>query len=164
MPGRDDAIKMMFRIAREHLAPVIRNKAWAIEIDLEGRFLTTDLPVSKYWSPVKRKMYTGVGLQDADETRFPIDPCHLLVMRPRHPENRSVVSVDRVKAINAQIANRCYRQVIATPRNAASLEQLVIQPRPMALRFDAGPLLRDGADGIERDGTVLHLYVEHPDD
>jgi hypothetical protein len=35
----------------------------------------------------------------------------------------------------------------------------------MALRFDTGPLLRDGADGIERgNGTVLHLYVEHSDD
>lgn len=165
MPSRDDAIKMMFRIAKEHLAPVIRDKAWSVEIDPDGRFLTADLPVSKYWSPAKRKMYKGVGLQDADEIRFPIDPRHLLVLRPQYPENRSVVSGDRVKAVNVQVANRCYRQVIAMPGATASLEQLVIQPRPMALRFNTGPLLRDGADGIQRaDGTVLHFYVEHPDD
>lgn len=165
MPGRDDAIKMMFRIAKEQLAPVIRDKAWSIEIDPEGRFLTADLPVSKYWCPAKRKMYMGVGLEDADEIRFPIDPHHLLVMRPRYPENRSIVSGGRVEAVNMQVANRCYRQVIATPEGTASLEKLVLQSRPMALRFDEGPLLRDGADGVVRtDRTVLHLYVEHPGD
>jgi hypothetical protein len=110
-------------------------------------------------------MYMGVGLQDADEIRFPIDPRNLLVMRPRYPENRSVVSGDRVEEVNVQVANRCYRQVIATPKRAASLEKLVLQSRPMALRFDTGPLLKDVADGVERTGdTMLHLYVEHPDD
>jgi hypothetical protein len=165
MPSREQAIIALFKIAQEHMAPVLQRKAWSVEIDMKGRFITADLPVSKYWYPAKRKMYMGVGIEDADEIRFPIDPCHLLVMRPRYPEIRSIASTERVHAVNQQIANRCYRQVIASREHAQSLVDLQLQSRPLALRFDSGPLIREDIRGLEyEDGEMLHLYVEHPDD
>jgi hypothetical protein len=165
MPSREQAIIGLFDIAEEHLAPALNEKAWSIEIDELGRFITADLPVSKYWYPGKRKMYMGVGIEDVDEVRFPIDPRHLLVMRRRYPENRSIASTERVRAVNQQIANRCYRQIIANRDHAQLLINVELQSRPLALRFNTGPLIREGIEGLEfEDGTVIQLYVEHPDD
>lgn len=165
LPSREQAIVGLFKIAREYLAPVLHDKAWSIEIDMKGRFMTADLPVSKYWYPAKRKMYMGVGLEDADEIRFPIDPRHLLVMRRRYPEIRSIASTERVNSVNQQTANRCYRQIIANPDHALSLAQVQLQPRPLALRFNTGPIIREDMEGLEyEDGDMIHLYVEHPDD
>ncbi len=166
LPTRYDALTILFRVAVEQLAPVLRDKAWSIEIDPKHRFITTDLPVSKYWDPAKRRRYEGVGIANADEIRFPIDPRHLLVMRPRYPEHRIVVPDARVSAVNQQVAARCYRMIIARPDQAESLTQLRLRDRPAALRFDIGPLIREGADGQQiQDGReVIHQYVEYEDE
>lgn len=123
------------------------------------------LPVSTYWYPAKRQTYRGVGLVDVDEVRFPVDPFHLLVLRRRYPENRTITSGDRVRAVNQQAANRCYRLVIAQPGEASALAELQLLPRSLALRFNIGPLIRENPDGTTwEDGEVIHLYVEHADD
>jgi Protein of unknown function (DUF4238) len=166
LPTRYDALTILFRVAVEQLAPVLHDKAWSIEIDPEGRFITSDLPVTKYWDPAKRRRYEGVGIANADEIRFPIDPQHLLVMRPRYPEYRIIVPDGRVSAVNQQIAARCYRMIIAQPDLADSLMQLRLRDRSAALRFDIGPLIREDADGqLIQDGReVIHQYVEYEDE
>ncbi len=56
--------------------------------------------------------------------------------------------------------------IIARPDQAESLTQLRLRDRPAALRFDIGPLIREGADGQQiQDGReVIHQYVEYEDE
>jgi hypothetical protein len=166
LPTKHDALTMLFRIAVEQLAPVLRDKAWSIETDPKRRFITTDLPVSKYWNPAKRRRYEGVGIANADEIRFPVDPQHLLVMRPRYPAHRIVVPDDRIAEVNHQVATRCYRMIIAHPDQGESLTWLRLRERSAALRFDIGPLLREGSEGwqVQDDQEIVHQYVEYDDE
>ena len=48
LPTKQDALEILFRVALENVAPLLHDKAWSVEIDPEGRFITSDLPVSKY--------------------------------------------------------------------------------------------------------------------
>lgn len=130
---KGDALEILFEVALEKVAPLLHDKAWSVEIDPKERFMTSDLPVSKYWSSSKRKSYQGVGVQDATEIRFPLDPGHILVLRPRYPEHRVVVSDARVQTINRDVATHSYRFVISHSDQESALVELSLRDRPAAL-------------------------------
>jgi hypothetical protein len=158
LPDKGEALRILFKVALEKVAPILCDKAWSVEIDPRKRFITSDLPVSKYWSPSKRKSYQGVGVQDATEIRFPIDPAHLLVMRPRFPSHRVVVSDERVEAVNRGTASRSYRFIISNIDNRPALLNFPFKGNPATLRFNEAPLFDDY--GKTR-SDVIHLYVEY---
>jgi hypothetical protein len=159
LPSKKDSLEILFRVARERVSPILQKKAWSIEIDPRNRFVTSDLPVNKYWANANN--YEGVGVENADEIRFPIDPGHLLVMRPRFPEHRVVVPEERVSIVNRGTAARCYRFVIGHPDQKSLINELPLSDRPAALRFHEGPLLREDGRPFEPAREVIHTYVRY---
>ena len=91
MPEKGEILSMLLRSAGEQLAPRLAKMAWAVEISMDRAFVTADRPVSMWKRDTQDLTITGIGLETADELRFPLGPHHLLVLRPRFPEHRTYV-------------------------------------------------------------------------
>jgi hypothetical protein len=161
LPSKEDSLDILFRVALQKVSPVLQEKAWAIEIDPHGQFITSDLPVNKYWAPSKCNDYEGVGVENADEIRFPVDPSHLLVLRPRYPEHRVVVDEKRVRAVNLGTAARCYRFMVAHVDQEQFIGALRLRDHAAALRFHEGPLVDAAGVPVKPRRDVIHTYVRY---
>jgi hypothetical protein len=166
MPEKGEIISMLFRIASEQLAPRLAKMAWAVEISTDHAFVTADRPVSMWKRDTRDLTLQGIGLDTADELRFPLGPRHVLVLRPRFPEHRTYVDVRRVAAVNRRLAAGCYEMVIGCPSSGRDLAQLRLRPVRPALRFNTGPLLKPDAAGrlVPTGQEILHTFVPYGDD
>lgn len=160
-----DAFEILFRNALEEIRPYLAQMAWSLERACSGGFWTTDRPVT-VWRRRTGGDRMGTGLTSADEVWFPVDAEHLLVLRPRFPEHRTVVAVDRVQQVNAHLARSCYRLVISRPQDSASLAALALRRTRPALRFNTGPGYEQDAFGNMRPtGTdIVHIYAPYADE
>jgi hypothetical protein len=166
MPEKDEILSMLLRIAGEQLAPRLAEMAWAVEISTGHAFVTADRPVCMWKRDTRDLTLKGIGLETADELRFPLGPDHLLVLRPRFPEHRTYVDARRVAEVNRRLAAGCYEMVIACPSSRQELAQLSLRPVRPALRFSTGPLLEPDASGrlVPPGQEVLHTFIPYGDD
>lgn len=164
-PTKEEVLEHTFRSVRDRLMPHLAKMAWAVEISHGPSFVTTDHPVA-VWKRDRRLLgRAGVGLGNADEVWFPLGPQHLLALRPRFPEHRSVVEADRVDQVNRHLAAACYEIVVARPADEAVLAELRLKPLRPAIRFNSGPLFEKDVNGelIRTSETLLHSYVPYDD-
>lgn len=153
---RDDAIKMSMDIALKLIAPRLQARVWTVRNFRLASLMTNDCPVHPWRQPAKNSSPGGVGIDTADEVRFPLMPGALLVMtRPGHaPSNASA------RSVNAEIARQCHQFVIARPNDKPKLDNLALRERPPRLRFRTGDGYRVGpTDAGEYLGEVIHTYV-----
>ncbi|MFD0782390.1 DUF4238 domain-containing protein [Micromonospora azadirachtae] len=161
-----ETFSILFRIADEELTPRLTAMAWAVEVSPRHAFVTTDRPVAVWRRDPHNLKRMGAGLESADEVRFPLGPHHLLVLRPRFPEHRTVVELDRVAAVNRHLAAGCYEMVIGRPSERADLERLKLRRVRPAMRFNTGPLFETDASGqlVPTGREILHMYVPYGDE
>lgn len=166
MPDKGKILSMLLKLAGEQLAPLLAEMAWAVEISGDHAFVTADRPISMWKRDTRDLTFKGIGLETADELRFPLDPHHLLVLRPRFPEHRTYVDARRVAEVNRRLAAGCYEMVIACPSSREELAQLRLRPVRPALRFNTGPLLEPDASGrlVPTGQEVLHTFIPYGDD
>ncbi len=166
MPEKGEILSMLFRTASEQLAPTLAKMAWAVEMSRDRAFFTTDRPVAMWKRDTQHLTMMGTGLENSDEVRFPLGLHHMLVLRPRFPEQSTHVDPVRVAAVNRHLAAGCYEMVIARPSDRPALAQLSLQHMRPALRFNTGPLLEPDATGrlVPTGQEVLHSYVPYGDD
>lgn len=166
MPTKEEAFSTLFRIASEQVAPRLAKMAWAIEVSRNPTFFTTDRPVVVWKRPSRRLENWGVGIDGADEVRFPLGPNHLLVLRPRFPEHRTFVDAERVAEVNRHLVGACYRMSIGTSGDKSILEQVRLRTVRPAIRFNSGPLYRNDGQGeiIDTGQTVLRMYNPQGDE
>jgi hypothetical protein len=166
LPTKQEAFSTFFRIASEELAPRLAKMAWATEVCLSSTFFTTDRPVVVWKRPSRRPENQGIGIESADEVRFPLGPNHLLVLRPRFPEHRTFVDAERVAEVNRHLVSACYRMSIGTPGDKSILEQLRLRTVRPAIRFNSGSLYRNDGQGeiVDTGQTVLHMYTPQGDE
>lgn len=107
-----------------------------------------------------RDDYEGVGVANAEELRFPLDPGKQLVLtrKPRTPSCRAGPS--RTAACNADTAAGCHRFIVGHVAEMGRINALALVPHRPVLRFDTGPLYERSPDGKQvYKGEVIHTWV-----
>ena len=153
------AMQMMFEVAQIK-TPIIAAMNWTVEIDPRRRFITSDAPVIPWRKPVKEDHFSGLGFDNAEELRFPLDPGKQLVLSKRNRPPVVEVAVHRVKRANAEIASTCHRFIVGEPGNT-ELTAYRLEPWRPVTRFWTGPLFMKGPDGelVQQPGEVMQMWM-----
>jgi hypothetical protein len=153
------AIQVMLQSV-DQLVPILLDRHWTLEIGRKPRLLTSDHPLVIWRKPSPRDQYEGVGIANAEEVRFPLDPGKQLVLtRTQEPPVR-LIEPNRVRACNADIASGCHRFIVGHPNRPRPLQEVPLAPKRPVLRFNTGPAYEKRPDGttVYR-GEVLHTWV-----
>lgn len=153
------AIDMMVRSV-EQLVPRLAAMNWTLEVDRKGHLITSDLPIVIWRSPTARDQYEGVGVENAEELRFPLDPGKQLVLSKRGRAPTARINSQRALSCNADTAAACHRFIVGHPDRRSLLQAAPLAERRPILRFNTGPLYERRPDGTtEYRGEVLHVWV-----
>jgi hypothetical protein len=153
------SMSVMFDTA-EMAAPVLAERYWCIEHDRKERLVTSDTPLAIWRTPSSKDAYSGTGVVDADEIRFPLDPSKQLVMTKRGRSPSARINPERSAACNQDMALACHNFVIAHPSQQERVVQLELPERRPVLRFNSGPLLQEQPGGSSiQGGQVMHAWV-----
>lgn len=157
-------MQLMFDLSLKSLAPHISARAWSLEASRTAEFITSDRPATLWHPPSDKDWYQGVGITDAEEIWFPIDPTRMLVLRRFGPERIRRVGPERVQFVNEHMARHCSKLIAAHPLNKDAPGLRLARRRPV-MRFFTGPLYVDGSP--QPKGDVLHFWKpirDIPDD
>ncbi|HCG00402.1 MAG TPA: hypothetical protein DEV93_07630 [Chloroflexi bacterium] len=153
------AIQAMFGSVK-YVAPVIAAMNWTLEIDRKQQFVTSDLPFIFWRAPTIRDQFEGVGVNNAEELRFPLDPGKQLVITKRKRTATARISPERARACNADTASACYRFIVGRPSQQTLVKRPHMDQGRPVVRFNTGPLYAVHSDGTKKyDGDVLHMWV-----
>jgi hypothetical protein len=153
------AINTMLRSVQD-LVPRLLEMNWTLEIDGTAQLTTSDMPVVTWRKPTPRDEYEGLGIEKADELRFPLDPGKQLVLSRRNRPDVLRVAVHRVRRCNVDLAGACHRFIVGRPDQRSRIEAVRLDEWRPVIRFNVGPLLEEGPDGQLRErGEVLHMWV-----
>lgn len=120
---------------------------WAIETDRRRGFITSDVPVIPWRKPSVRDRFEGLGVANAEEVRFPLDPGKQLVLSRRNRPQRIAVEVHRVRRSNTDIAGACHRFIVGSPMSRKQIEAQRLHFLAPVVRFNVGPMFVEGPDG-----------------
>lgn len=119
-----------------------------------------DHPSVPFGAPTRMDEFEGIGVDTADELRFPLDPGKQLVLSKRKRQRLLSVEPHRVRRSNADMADGCHRFIVGRPNHRSLVDAVRLHSRPPAIRFNVGPLLVEGPDGRKvRDSEALHMFV-----
>ena len=161
MPTREQMLEISIGIATGKLAPILGKMGWSVEHCQSPKLFTSDRPVMSWRTPSLRDSYEGMGIDTAEEIRFPIGPRDLLVMRPSEQNHGPrVVQSRRFERVNADVALQCHELVVATPSVEGLIRSLPLAPHRPVLRFNMAPGVRRLADGTEEEmGDIIHSWI-----
>jgi Protein of unknown function (DUF4238) len=134
---------------------------WSIERDRREEFITSDAPVVLWRKPTPRDDYEGLGIDNSEQVRFPLDPGKQLVLSRRERPPVVDVAVHRVRRSNEDMADACHRFIVGSPTNRVQTDaQRLLRWRPL-LRFNVAPLLKTGPRGqsVPAGGDVVHTWA-----
>lgn len=153
----DDALRMSMDIAIKEIAPRLQTRDWTVRKFRQPALMTNDCPVHPWRQPTENPRPGGVGIETADEVRFPLTPGALLVMtRPGQAASNA-----STRSINAEICRQCHHFVVASPQDKPALDSIELRKRPPRLRFRLADGYAVGPNGINQYlGEVLHTYVD----
>jgi Protein of unknown function (DUF4238) len=147
-------------VAVTQIAPRLEAMNWTVHAFGKPVLMSSDCPVHAWRRPTPEPHVGGIGIDNADEIRFPLSPSSLLVMTQGR-QAASHESARKHRSINAEIFRQCHQFVIGTPQTKPVLDKLELSKRPPRLRFRTGPGYKTGTGGTyEYIGEVLHMYVE----
>jgi Protein of unknown function (DUF4238) len=158
-PPHEFAIRMMLD-QTEALVPRINAFNWTIELDRKESLITSDTPVVIWRTPGRRDDYEGIGVDNAEELRFPLDPGKQLVLSRRRRTPTARITPERVRACNADMAAASHRFVVGRPDRRVGLDGLRLDEWRPVVRFNTGPLFVYGPGGKKvREGEALQMWV-----
>lgn len=105
-------------IAAVDLMPLVRDLGWTVGTVPSGEeLILTDRPVSKVVtdSSVPR-LYAGGWVSPSAESTFPLDPTHLLILRPDFSADRTGLTSEYVRDVNDRSTSQAERFVYARRR------------------------------------------------
>jgi Protein of unknown function (DUF4238) len=144
----------------DQLVPVLLDRWWTLEIARKPRLITSDCPLVIWRKPSPRDAYEGVGVGNAQEVRFPLDPRKQLVLTPTGSSLVRVIEPKRVRACNVDIAGGCHRFIVGHPDRRNALHEVPLTSKRPVLRFNTGPGYERRPDGtMAYLGEVLHMWV-----
>ena len=153
-------VEMMLQSA-DALTERILPLNWTVEVDPRHRFITSDAPVIPWRKPTRRDDYEGLGIDKAEELRFPLDPGKQLVLSRRRRRATVEVAIHRVRRANADLAGACHRFVVGRPGDGSPVDALHLDPWPPVVKFHVGPLtvVAPSGEEVRQPGEVVHLWV-----
>ena len=138
-------------VAVTQIAPRLETMTWTVHKFRGPVLISSDSPVHSWRRPAQGQgpQPWGVGIESADEVRFPLSPDALLVMN-RGPRNGSTPqwNTRRLRDINAEIARRCHHFIFGSRQSTVAIDQLSLS--------DWSPRLRFRMVGSD----AFHMYVE----
>jgi len=130
------------------IAPRLQTMNWTVHKFRGPALISSDSPVHCWRRPTQDPEPRGVGIETADEVRFPLSPSALLVMA-RGPRSGSTPwSTRNPRAINTEIARQCHQFIFGTRQSTVAIDQLALSDEAPRLRFRMV-----GSD-------VFHMYVK----
>jgi hypothetical protein len=153
------AIRLMLESV-DQLVPILLDRHWTLEIARKPRLLTSDHPLVIWRTPSPRDRYEGVGIANAEQVRFPLDPGKQLVLTVTQGPPVRPIEPDHVRTCNADIAGACHRFIVGHPNRPRPIQDVPLAPKRPVLRFNTGPLYEKQPDGsVVYRGEVLHTWV-----
>lgn len=155
------AIDVMFR-SIDQVGAALLQKSWSLEVARKPRLMTSDMPVVLWRRESERDEYEGVGVQNAEEIRLPLDTGKQLILSDK-PEGMGATRVEpaRVRDCNQAMADACHKFVVSHPGQRRELGELDLAQHRPVLRFNTGPLLESDANGsmVDKGRQVLHVWT-----
>jgi hypothetical protein len=105
----------------------------------------------------RRLSVLPVGVANAKEIRFPLDPGKQLVLTPGQRTTTARIDTGRVREVNADVASACHRFRVSRPRNTDEARAPELTGAPPVIRFNSGPLY--SIEGERFEGEVIHTWV-----
>lgn len=157
---REFAIQTMLRTVPQ-LKARLKQRSWTLEVARKPRLITADTPVVIWRSPTERDQFEGIGVDNAEEIRFPLDTQKQIVLLPDDaPERTVTIEPARVRSCNADVASGCHQFAIGHPNRPRVLEQVALARNRPVLRFDTGPGFEIAPDGSRTYmGEIHHTWV-----
>ena len=105
--------------------------------------------------------HEGLGVQNATEIRFPLDPRKQLVLTPRPVSSARNADPARVRDCNAEMTAECFSQLIAAPAERCRLDAANLRDRRPILRFAKRPYEEVSESGqvASGGGDLLHMWL-----
>jgi hypothetical protein len=134
---------------------------WTVEVGGRAHFITSDVPVIPWRKVSERDRYEGLGVDNASELRFPLDPAKQLVLSKRERRASMEVHDLRVRRSNATMASACHRFVVGSPEDRAEIDTQHLDRWRPVIRFNVGPLFVPGPGGEmqKQPGEVIQSWV-----
>lgn len=169
MMTRDEAatfrLQTMFDRALRIIAPHLQERMWSLEVSREVELITSDRPVTLWHPPSHEDRFRGIGVVQAAEIWFPLDPTRMLVLRPSGVGRTKRIGPERVMTVNAHMARHCTERLMYRPGHKLA-DQLSLSTRRPTIRFWEAPAF-NGATGQPLPGEVMHIWFpirDVPDD
>ena len=160
---KDDAVKFSFSTV-EPAAMRLLQKNWTLEVARKPRFLTSDAPLVLWRKPTVRDFFEGIGIENAEEIRFPLDSAHQLVLRNDFRPAMGPVEPARVRQCNADLASGCHNFIVGHPDRPKQMTEIPLSTKRPVLRFGSGPGYRaTPGGGDEYMGEVIHTWIQRHD-
>lgn len=152
------AIRMMLRMV-EALVPRLLAMNWTVETDRKEQLITSDVPIVIWRAPTPRDDYEGVGIDNAEELRSPLDPGKQLVLSRQKRTPSARIPSARARSCNADMASGCHRFIIGRPNQRSQVEGVRLDEWHPVIRFNTGPLIVMGPNGRKvREGEALQMW------
>ena len=123
-------------VAVTQIAPRLETMNWTVHKFHGPALISSDSPVHSWRRPTQDPQPRGIGIETADEVRFPLSPSTLLVMS-RAPRSGSTPqrSTRKARAINTEIARRCHQFIFGTRQSRLAIDELALSDQAPRLRF-----------------------------
>jgi hypothetical protein len=143
------------------IGPIIADLNWTLELDRKEQLITSDGPLIIWRKPSYRDAFEGVGVSNADELRFPLDPGKQLVITKRLRTQTARITSERSRACSADVASSCHHFIVGRPNQMSLVRQVRLSAHRPVLRFNRGPLYVPSPSGLRKtDGEVLHTWIQ----
>lgn len=119
--------------------PLIQDKRWSLEVSRQPTIITSDRPVVLWKPPSPEDSYMGIGLTDATEVWFILDPCRMIVLRSEGQQRARHIGPERVHQINSHIARHCDMVIVTHPNRLSLLSAISLSRYRPTLRVSKGP-------------------------
>ena len=151
------SMRMMFE-AIEPLANAISGLHWCIEHERKGHFITSDSPLVLWSKPSPDDSLRGIGIDSAEELRFPLDPFKQLVLTHRRRGESVRVNPSRAATCNQDAAYASHTLVVGNPSTEMRAGQLDLPFKRPTLRFNIGPAV-SAETGQDLGQEILHVWT-----
>ena len=135
-------------VAVTQIAPRLETMNWTVHKFRGAPLISSDSPVHSWRRPTQDSEPRGIGIETADEVRFPLTPGALLIMDRKPRTSTPQWSNRSPPAINTEIARRCHQFIFGTRQSTVAIDQLALSDWPPRLRFRM----------VSAD--AFHMYVE----
>jgi Protein of unknown function (DUF4238) len=136
------------------IAPRLEAMGWTVYKYDDPILLSSDCPVLKWRRPSAEPQHGGIGIDTADEIRFPLSPNALLVMAQ---ESRDPRRNPNTRKINAEAVRQCHKFVFGAPEAREAIDNYEMSTRSPRARLHIGPCYDAAGEYM---GDIIHTYVE----